>query len=74
MAIARAVVGDPALVLADEPTAHLDQPLTETFLRFIDDLRNEGRTVIVATHDPAFTAWGRADRVVRLAHGRVVEP
>ena len=73
VAIARAVVNDPALVLADEPTAHLDEALTRGLLDVLGELRAEGRTVLVATHDPLVLAWGGADRVLVLDRGRLVD-
>jgi putative ABC transport system ATP-binding protein len=73
VAIARAVVNDPALVLADEPTAHLDEALTRGFLEVLGELRAEGRTVVVATHDPLVLAWGGADRVLALDRGRLLD-
>jgi putative ABC transport system ATP-binding protein len=64
VAIARALVHDPPLVLADEPTAHLDYIQVEGVLRLIRDLASPGRLVVVATHDDRVTQL--ADRVVEL--------
>src|SRR3954465_2717852 len=64
VAIARALVFDPPLVIADEPTAHLDYVQVETVLRLVRELAAPGRVVIVATHDERFTPL--ADRVVEL--------
>jgi putative ABC transport system ATP-binding protein len=64
VAIARALVHDPPLVLADEPTAHLDFIQVESVLRLIRALASPGRLVIVATHDDRVTQL--ADRVVEL--------
>jgi putative ABC transport system ATP-binding protein len=64
VAIARALVHDPPLVLADEPTAHLDYIQVEGVLRLIRELAGPGRVVIVATHDDRITQI--ADRVVEL--------
>jgi putative ABC transport system ATP-binding protein len=63
-AIARALVHDPPLVVADEPTAHLDYMQVEDVLILIRDLAAPGRLVVVATHDDRFTPL--ADRVVEL--------
>jgi putative ABC transport system ATP-binding protein len=63
-AIARALVHDPPLVVADEPTAHLDYMQVEDVLILIRDLAAPGRLVVVATHDERFTPL--ADRVVEL--------
>ena len=64
VAIARALVHDPPLVLADEPTAHLDYIQVEGILRLLRDLAHPGRMVVVATHDERIT--NLADRVVEL--------
>jgi putative ABC transport system ATP-binding protein len=64
-AIARALVHDPPLVLADEPTAHLDYIQVEGILRLLRDLACPGRMVVVATHDERITQL--ADKVVELA-------
>lgn len=70
--IARALLGQPRLLLADEPTGNLDAGSTEELLGLFDDLRSDlGLTLIVATHDPAVAAI--AQRVIRLTGGRVVE-
>ncbi len=63
-AIARALVHDPPLVLADEPTAHLDYIQVEGILRLLRDLARPGRMVVVATHDERITQL--ADKVVEL--------
>jgi putative ABC transport system ATP-binding protein len=66
VAFARALVGRPALLLADEPTAHLDPDQVDNVLRMIDSLRCAGRLVVVATHDERFGEV--ADAYVRLGH------
>ena len=65
VAIARALVQDPPLVLADEPTAHLDYIQVEGILRLLRDIAAPGRMVVVATHDDRITQL--ADNVVELA-------
>jgi putative ABC transport system ATP-binding protein len=65
VAIARSLVHDPPLIVADEPTAHLDYVQVEAVLRLIRDLAAPGRSVVVATHDDRFTPL--ADRVIELA-------
>ncbi len=64
VAFARALVGRPALLLADEPTAHLDPDQVDNVLRLVSDLRCAGRLVLVATHDTRFGEV--ADAYVRL--------
>jgi putative ABC transport system ATP-binding protein len=70
VAVARAIVTDPALVLADEPTGNLDSSSTADVLEIFEALNDEGRTVVLITHEDEVAA--RARRVVRLADGRVV--
>ena len=65
VAIARALVHDPPLILADEPTAHLDHIQVEGILRLLRELAAPGRIVIVSTHDDRVTQL--ADRVIELA-------
>jgi putative ABC transport system ATP-binding protein len=64
VAIARALVQDPPVVLADEPTAHLDYIQVEGILRLLRELASPGRMVVVATHDERITQL--ADRVIEL--------
>jgi putative ABC transport system ATP-binding protein len=68
VAIARALVHNPPLILADEPTAHLDYIQVEGILRLLRDLAQPGRTVIVATHDERITQL--ADKVIELTPHR----
>lgn len=70
-AIARALVNDPLLLLADEPTGNLDSKTGHEILRTFDDLHEAGRTVLMVTHDPKVA--DRAERRVRVMDGRVVE-
>jgi putative ABC transport system ATP-binding protein len=70
VAIARALTQDPPLVIADEPTAHLDYIQVEGVLRLIRDIAAPGRLVVVATHDERITQL--ADRVVELTAQRAV--
>jgi ABC-type lipoprotein export system ATPase subunit len=68
-AIARALVNDPALVLADEPTGNLDVEAGAEVLRLLRAVADEGRAVVMVTHEAA--AAGIADRVLRLEDGRL---
>jgi putative ABC transport system ATP-binding protein len=69
VAIARALVNDPLIILADEPTGNLDTVSGEEILRIFDDLQQQGRTLIMVTHDSHVAA--RSSRVVRLRDGVV---
>ena len=71
VAVARAVVSTPSVLLADEPTGNLDAVTSDEVLELFDDLRADGLTLIVITHDPLVAA--RADRRVRIADGRLTE-
>ena len=72
VAIARAIATRPALLICDEPTGNLDSASTESVLELFDDLRADGLTLLVVTHDDAVSA--RADRTVRMHDGRLSEP
>lgn len=65
IAIARALLMDPPVILADEPTGNLDPHNTDLVLKLFRDLTDQGKTVIMVTHDPAVTS--RADRVLNLS-------
>lgn len=67
--IARALINQPAIILADEPTGNLDEANEEIILRFFKELHTEERTIILVTHNPELAEF--SDRVVRLHHGRV---
>ena len=71
-AIARALVNDPAIVIADEPTANLDAALTAQFLDIVAALKAGGKTVILSSHDPRITRAPVMDRVVAMADGCLV--
>ena len=68
--IARALINQPAIILADEPTGNLDEANEEIILDFFKELHAEGRTIVLVTHNPELAEF--ADRTVRLHHGRVV--
>jgi len=71
VAVARAIVTNPSLILADEPTGNLDSHSTEDVLRIFARLNEEGRTVVLITHEPDVA--DQAKRVIRLSDGEVVE-
>ncbi len=70
MAVARAIVTNPSLILADEPTGNLDSRSTEDVLAIFARLNEEGRTVVLITHEPDVAAQSK--RVIRLSDGQVV--
>ncbi|MGD2116596.1 MAG: ABC transporter ATP-binding protein [Acidobacteriota bacterium] len=72
VAIARALINDPPVLLADEPTAHLDSGTARSFLGVVSDLLEGGKTVIVASHDPVLCDSGIFSRIVRIRDGRVL--
>ncbi len=72
VAMARALVNDPQVVIADEPTAHLDAETAARFIDLVADLRASGRTVLVASHDPLVCQSGLPDRVIALLNGQIV--
>jgi putative ABC transport system ATP-binding protein len=71
-AIARALINDAPILIADEPTANLDTELTHRFLDIVGDLRAEGRTVIMTSHDPRIWNADLVNSVIEMQDGRVV--
>ncbi len=71
VAVARALGGEPAILLADEPTGNLDSKNGEQVMELLRDLHRGGATICMVTHDPRYAA--HADRGVHLFDGRVVE-
>ena len=70
VAVARALAGRPAILLADEPTGNLDSGNGEAVMELLRELHREGSTICMVTHDQRFTRW--ADRAIHLFDGRVV--
>src|SRR5262245_28255328 len=67
--IARALINDPKIILADEPTGNLDAANEEIVLRLLRDLHKQGRTIVMVTHDPIVARLG--DRRIELHHGKI---
>jgi putative ABC transport system ATP-binding protein len=72
-AIARALINDPSVIIADEPTAHLDTDLAAEFMAIISGLLDEGKTILIASHDPRISEAGIVNRVVALRDGRIAK-
>ncbi|HSB53792.1 MAG TPA: ABC transporter ATP-binding protein, partial [Gemmatimonadales bacterium] len=71
VAVARAVAGEPLILLADEPTGNLDSTNGEAVMELLQALHRAGATICMVTHDPRYAA--HADRAIHLFDGRVVE-
>ncbi|RJQ80843.1 MAG: ABC transporter ATP-binding protein [Desulfobacteraceae bacterium] len=71
VAIARALINDPSVLIADEPTAHLDTVLSREFLEIAAALSAEGKTLLIASHDPLVFNADIVSRVVRMRDGRI---
>ncbi|MEN8190075.1 MAG: ABC transporter ATP-binding protein [Thermodesulfobacteriota bacterium] len=71
VAIARALVNEPGIILADEPTAHLDTNLSEEFIRIMKGLNEQGKTIIIATHDPLVYDNPIVNTVIEMRDGKV---
>ncbi|HET9529082.1 MAG TPA: ABC transporter ATP-binding protein [Blastocatellia bacterium] len=71
VAVARAVEGDPSILLADEPTGNLDSTNSEAVMDLLEELHKQGATICMVTHDPRYAR--HADRTIHLFDGRVVE-
>lgn len=73
VAICRALINDPPILLADEPTAHLDSRLAEQFMTMLVALKGEGKTIVLTSHDPRIYHHHGVDRVIDVADGRRVD-
>jgi len=71
VAVARALVGEPLILLADEPTGNLDSKNGEAVMDLLRDLHRQGATICMVTHDPRYAEY--ADRTIHLFDGRVLE-
>ncbi len=71
-AIARALINNPAIIIADEPTAHLDTNLSRDFMEIMRRLKNEGKTILIASHDPMVYKSDVIDQIVEMRDGKIV--
>jgi putative ABC transport system ATP-binding protein len=69
--IVRALINSPSVIIADEPTAHLDTILSHEFMQIIGRFKDEKKTVLIASHDPIVYESGLVDRVINLRDGRI---
>ena len=72
VAVARALAGDPAMILADEPTGNLDSRSTDDVLALLDELHEAGRTIVLITHEADVAR--RAERVLHVRDGLITDP
>jgi len=71
VAIARALINKPAIIIADEPTAHLDSKLSLEFMEMVGELKAQGTTILIASHDPLVYDSPLADSVVGMRDGQI---
>ncbi len=71
-AIARALINNPSIIIADEPTAHLDTRLSNEFMSIMRQLKDDGKTIILSSHDPIVYDSDLADSVVEMRDGSIV--
>jgi putative ABC transport system ATP-binding protein len=69
VAIARALINDPQVIIADEPTAHLDTALSVEFMETVGRFRDQGRTVIITSHDPLVCTSSFVDDIIEMRDG-----
>ena len=74
VAIARALINNPTVIIADEPTAHLDSRLSLEFMETMLRLKGQGRTILIASHDPIVYDAACIDRVIVIRDGAVINP
>ena len=71
VSIARALINEPKIILADEPTANLDKKLSLTFIQIIRQLKEMGKTILLASHDPLFTELKCIDNIIDIHLGEI---
>lgn len=73
VAIARSLINNPTIIIADEPTAHLDSKLSREFMTIVGRLKGEGKSVLIASHDPIVFDSPLIDSVVEMRDGTVID-
>ena len=71
VSIARAIINEPKMILADEPTGNLDRTNGQKIMEVLRDLNSKGMTIVMVTHDQELSSWG--DRVITLEDGQVID-
>lgn len=71
VAIARALINDPQVIIADEPTAHLDRKLAQEFMDTLTRFKQEGKTIVIATHDPFIQDYPLVGKIIAMRDGRL---
>jgi len=72
-AIARALINDPSIIIADEPTANLDKNNSLYLIETLKKLKTLGKTIIIATHDAIFEETDLVDRLIKIEYGRIAQ-
>ena len=72
VAISRSMINDPKIIIADEPTANLDEKLSLDFIEILKQLKQTGKTIIVATHDPLFFELDFVDKIIDVKNGKII--
>lgn len=74
VAIARAMINNPSVLIADEPTAHLDTKLSEEFMEILGRVKEDNKLLLIASHDPIVYDSAKVDRVIEFRDGRIEGP
>jgi putative ABC transport system ATP-binding protein len=69
--IVRALINNPSIIIADEPTAHLDTKLSKEFMEIVGGFKDDGKTVLIASHDPIVYESDVVDRVINVRDGMI---